>query len=76
MAKTEILSKLPPPIGNAYFQFQEKYLFSRSLWLAAGCALGVLAVKGYDSWRERQEQQFDQEIEQFYIDNPPKRDAA
>lgn len=76
MNKTEMFSKLPSPVGDMYHQFQEKYFFSRSLWLAAGCALGVLAVKGYDNWRERQEQQFDQEIEQFYIENPSKRDAA
>jgi hypothetical protein len=76
MDKNELIAKMPQPIGNAYFQFQEKYLFSRSLWLAAGCALGVLAVKGYDSWRGRQEERLDHEIEQFYIDNSHKRDAA
>jgi hypothetical protein len=71
-----VITNLPSEFSAASCEFQEKLIISRNVWLALGCAAIVLTAKGYNRLRERRAERLDQEIEQFYVDNPAKTDPA
>jgi len=69
-----LFNDLHQGVGEASYHFQEKYVIARApLWIAAACAAGVLALKGYRIWQGRKEERLDQEIEQLFtnVDNTP-----
>lgn len=74
MNKNELVNNVRAPLGDAYYHFQEKYLFSRNLWFAVGCAAGFLALKGMQMHQERRDERLTQEINQFLADNIPKQE--
>jgi len=60
-----LFNDLHQGVGEASYHFQEKYVIARApLWIAAACAAGVLALKGYHIWQDHKEERFNQELNQ------------